>query len=374
MAVTNFGALSDVQKKVWATQITIAGRDQNFWMSNGFVGRNTGDMTRPVQRITDLTKTDRGLMCVMQLVAEMQSDGVVGDNQLEGNEEALVNDAQEIIIDQLRNGVKNKGRLAEQETVIRFRNVARDKLGFWLGDTIDELMFLTIAGRAYTLLTDGTSRAATSQLPSLNFAASVVASSTNRTFYAGTATSEATLTASDTVTWNFIVGACAIAKRKRIKPIRSGGKAYYAVVLSTEQMRDLKQDTTYQTNLRTAGPRGDPNKLFQNAVAVIDGVILYEHPKTFNTLGLAGGSKWGAGGNVDGAQASLIGSQAMGLAMIGNAEWHESDNTDYQNRQGIGYGRMWGVLKPQYKSIYDNLSREDFGVITLKTAAAETNL
>ena len=39
MTQTNFGALSDAQKKVWATKITVAGRDQNFWMSNGFVGR-----------------------------------------------------------------------------------------------------------------------------------------------------------------------------------------------------------------------------------------------------------------------------------------------------------------------------------------------
>ena len=45
----------------------------------------------------------------MQLVLDLQNDGVVGDNELEGNEEAMVNDAQTITIDQLRHGVKSKG-------------------------------------------------------------------------------------------------------------------------------------------------------------------------------------------------------------------------------------------------------------------------
>jgi N4-gp56 family major capsid protein len=371
MAVTAFGSLSSAQKRVWANEVTIAGRDQNFWMSNGFVGRNTADMTRPVHRITELTQTERGLTCIMQLVAELQNDGVVGDNMLEGNEEALVNDSQEINVDQLRHGVRSKGRVSEQATVIRFRNVARDKLSFWLADTIDELMFLTAAGRSYTLKTDGSTRS-NSQLPSLSFAADVDAASSNRIVYAGSATSEASLTSSDKMSWDLILRACAYAKRKRIKPIRANGRPYYAIVMSTEQMRDLKQDNTYQTLVAKAGPRGANNPLFNNAAAVVDGVILYEHQKVYNTLGAAASSKWGSGGNVDGAQAVMMGAQALGLAMIGNAEWEESDNTDYKNRPGIAYGRMVGLLKPQFKSVYDSMNREDFGLIHLKTAAAET--
>lgn len=371
MAATAFGALSAAQKRVWATKVTVAGRDQNFWMSNGFVGRNTEDMNRPIHRITELTPTERGDVAVMQLVADLQNDGVVGDNMLEGNEEAMVNDSQEITIDQLRNGVRDKGRMAEQRTVLRFRALGRDKLAFWLADIIDELMFLTVAGRAYSLRTDGSTRT-NSQLPSLTFGSDVVAASANRIFHAGTATSEATLTASDKMTWNLVVRVCAFAKRKRIKPIRAGGRPYYAMVISTEQMRDLKTDPTYQTLTAKAGPRGTSNPLFQNAVAVIDGVILYEHQKVYNTLEAAGGSKWGAGGAVDGAQATFMGSQAMGMAMLGNAIWAESDNTDYKNRPGIAYGRIFGLLKPQYISRYDSNSKQDFGVISVKTAAAAT--
>jgi len=370
MAVTAFGSLSAAQKRVWATDVSKAGRDQNFWMSNGFVGKNTADVTRPVQRITELTATERGRVAVMQLVGDLRGDGVVGDNELSGNEEALLNDAIEIRLDQLRNGVRSRGKMSEQETVLRFRTIAKDTLAFWLADTIDELMFLTLAGRAYTLTTGGATRAS-SQLPQLAFAADVAAATTNRKLFAGVATSEATLTASDKMTWNLLVRACAFAKRKRLRPIRSGGKPWYAVVLSTEQLRDLKLDPVYQATVARGGVRGDSNPLFQNAVAAVDGLVIFDHQKTYNTLGASSGSKWGSGNTLDGAQAALLGAQALGFASIGEASWEEADVNDYKNRPGIAYGRIFGLMKPQFKySNIDETTREDFGVVSIYTAAA----
>jgi hypothetical protein len=66
----------------------------------------------------------------------------------------------------------------------------------------------------------------------------------------------------------------------------------------------------------------------------------------------------------------MMGSQALGFARIGDPNWGESDITDYQNRQGIGYGRMIGWLKPVFRSIYDSNAAEDFGTVAIKTAAA----
>ena len=109
MAVTDFGALSEARVRVWSAAVWQAGRDKSFWMSNGFVGSNDEDMNRPIQRVTQLSKTQRGLECVMQLVLDMTGDGVVGDNQLDGQEEAMVNDTQTIRIDMIRHGVKSKG-------------------------------------------------------------------------------------------------------------------------------------------------------------------------------------------------------------------------------------------------------------------------
>jgi len=369
MAATDFGALQAAQKRVWAAEIWKAGRDQSFFFANGFIGSSDSDMNSVIQRVTKLSETERGLECVMQLVLDLTTDGVVGDNELDGNEEAMINDSQTIRIDQLRHGTKSKGEMAEQATVIRFREQSKDKLSFWLSDKLDELMFLTISGRAYTLRTDGTTRTG-SQLPSLRFAGDVVAASSNRIVFAGSATTEATLTANDKMSWAVVVRARTLAERKRMRPIRSGGKGYFALVMSTEQRRDLVLDPTYQTILRSAEKVGDKNPLFTGAMACVDGVVLHSHQKVFNTLGLSGSTRWGSGSLTDGAQAMLLGAQAAGLATLGNMFWRESDQTDYQNRPGIGVGRKIGMLKPQFKSVFDSSTKQDFGTIAVKTAAA----
>lgn len=364
--ITDFGALSQAQKKVWSGKLWMQFRDESFWMSNGFIGTN---MNTPIHRVTELTKTSRGLECVMQLVNDLENDGTVGDNDLNGQEEAMVNDAQIIKIDLLAHAVKSKGQMSEQATVIRFREQAKDKLGFWLPDKIDELMFLTAAGRAYTLKTDLSTRG-TSQLPSLAFASDVTAASSNRIKYAGSATSEATLTASDKMSWATCVGAKTAARRQGIRPIRQGGKEYYAMVISPEQRRDLVLDTEYKAALQGAGERGSKNPLFNNALATVDGLILYEHRKVINTTGLASSSKWGSGGTVEGAQATLMGAGALGFTTLGGGEWLEGDSNDYGRKPAVGYQQMMGILKPQYKPTASATSAQDYGVIAVKTAAA----
>jgi len=364
MAATDFGALTTAQKKVWATKLWLQFRDESFWQSNGFIGTNGNT---PIHRVDELTKTSRGLECVMQLVNDLENDGVVGDNDLTGNEEAMSNDAQVISIDMLANAVKSKGKMSEQATVIRFRETAKDKLGFWLPDKIDELMFLTAAGRAYTLKTDLSTRV-NSQLPQLSFAADVTAASTNRVKHAGSATTEATLTTADKMSWTFCVTMKTFAGRQGIRPIRQGGKTYYAMVMSTEQRRDLLLDPTYQAIVSRAAERGQTNPLFKNSMAVVDGLILYDHRKVINTSGTA--TKWGSGNTVEGAQATLFGAGALSFTTIGGGEYTEADQTDYGRKPGIGYEQMMGILKPQFKPLKSSTSREDYGVIAGKTAAA----
>lgn len=374
MATTDFGAASALRVKEWSLTVTMQGRDDSFWFSNGFVSASTADQNKPIQRVTELSKTKRGLECVMPMAMDISADAaVVGDNLLDGNESAIDTDYQAIRVDQIRFATKSAGEMSEQSTVLNFRTQSKDKLAFALSDVTDELGFLTAAGRAYTLNTDGTTRG-TSQLPSLTFAADVAAASTNRVIYAGSATSEATLTAADKMSWDLIIQAKAMAKRKRIRPIRMGGRSFYIMVMSTEQCRDLEQSPDYKTLQAQAMPRGLDNPLFTNAKKVVGDVVIHDHQKVFNTLGLSSGSRWGSGSTVHGAQAMLLGAQALGFAEITGdtgAGWRENPGSnDFGNRQSIGYGRKMGLLKPQYKSKYDSNTREDFGILSVKTAAA----
>lgn len=363
MTATDFGALTTAQKKVWSGKVWKTFRDESFWMANGFIGTNHNT---PIHRVTELTETSRGTECIMQLVNDLESDGVVGDNELSGKEEAMSNDAQSINIDLIAHAVKSKGKMSEQATVIRFREQGKDKLAFWLPDKIDELMFLTAAGRAYTLKPDLSTRGE-SELPQLKFASDVTAPSTNRVKYAGTATSEGTLTTADKMSWSMCVTAKTFAHRQGIRPIRQGGKEYYAMVLSPEQRRDLLLDSTYQTIVSRAAERGSNNPLFKNAIVVIDGLILYDHRKVINTSGTA--TKWGSGNTVEGAQAILMGASGLGFSTIGGGEWIEADQTDYGRKPGIGYQQKIGLLKPQFKPS-KNAAREDYGLVQVKTAAA----
>lgn len=373
MSTTAFGALTDLQRKVWAKKTNKDGRDQSFWMSNSLVGSNTDDHNRPVQKITELSRSADGSgdKVIMNIVHDLQKDGIVGDAQLTGNEEAMNAEAITLNVDLLRHGVKSAGEMDEQRTVIAFRKTAKERLSFWLADSLDEMMFLVASGRALTLNTDGSTRADTSW-STFTFASDVAAATTNRILHAGSATTEATITASDTMSWDLLIAAKTKAVRKRIRPIRAGGKPYYVIVLSPEQCRDLKQDSDYQAAVSRGQSRGKGNPLFTGEEVTVDGLVIYEHNKVYNTFGLTSSNKWGSSGTVDGAQALLMGAQALGFASVSDPFWKEADITDYGNQPGIAYGQIIGLLKPQFQSSVDANSTEDYGVISVKTAAAET--
>lgn len=374
MANTDFAALTPQRKIAWSATTVKAGRDQSFWLGgNGFLGKGTQDATKPVHYVNELTQTAKGAKCILPLVHDLVGDGVSGDNTLEGNEEALSNDYVEINIDQLRNATKNTGRLSDQRTVINFRMESKDKLAYWRADREDQLIFLAASGVAFSKNLDGSTRTDPT-FANLAFAGDVAAPTSNRSYFAGTATSEATLTASDIMSWKGLHNLRAIAMRKRVKPIRANGRAYYIIVMSPEQFRDLSNDTDYKTIVAQAGTRGEKNPLFKGEAVQVGGLVIYEHNKVYTTQGLASGSKWGSGGTVEGAQALLIGAQGIGYAHIGADQWDESDNRDYGNRIGIAYSTMIGVVKNKFLSNYDLDSsgartRQDFSILSYKTAA-----
>ena len=95
----------------------------------------------------------------------------------------------------------------------------------------------------------------------------------------------------------------------------------------------------------------------------VDGAVLHEHTLVYNTKGAASGSKWGAGGLVNGTRTLLCGAQSLGFADIGDGNWVEK-LFQYDSQVGLNIDRMIGFLKPVFPSIYDN-SEEDFGLLTI---------
>ena len=369
MAVTNFNALTTEQKTVWSRDIWKQARNMAF--VSKFTGKGPNSM---IQRVTELTKSEKGTRAVLTLVADLEEDGVAGDDQLEGNEEAIRAFDQVIQIDQLRQANRHKGRLADQKSVVNFREQSRDVLAYWLADRMDQLAFLTLSGVAYGLTNRGATRSG-SAFPSLDFAGDVVVPSAQRHFQwdgvaSGLIASDlASISAADDKpSWAMLVEAKALAKEKYIRGIKGpGGQEFYHVFMTPTGMAKLRQDSDYLANVRNAGVRGAMNELFKGTDTVmVDGLMIHEYRHVYNNAALPDGSREGASNDVTFQRTLFAGAQALGMADIAAPDWIEK-GFDYDNQQGISISKMFGYLKPQFYSNID-ASTQDFGLLAIDNA------
>jgi N4-gp56 family major capsid protein len=368
MAMTNFSLLTDEQKTIWSMDLWKAARNYSF--VDKFMGTGPNAM---IQQITELKKSEKGARAVLTLLADLEGDGIAGDRTLEGNEEAMKSYDQVIRVDQIRHANRHEGRMADQKSVVEFRNNSRDVLAYWLADRMDQMAFLTLSGVSYAMRTNGTSRVG-SDLPFLEFASDVsTPTSKRRLRWDGTNSvlvengATNTVDADDTPSWELFVQLKAYAKDQYLRGIKSsGGEEVFHAFLTPQAMAKLKLDDTYMQNVRHARTRGD-NELFSGSSVMIDGIVFHEFRHVYNTAGAASGSKWGASGTQDGCQILFCGAQALGMADLGNPEWVEK-GFDYENQQGISISKILGFLKPKYNSIYAGNTEQDFGVISVYAA------
>lgn len=371
MATTDFTLLTDERKTVWSRDVWKVARNTSFLTR--YLGTGSNSM---IQRITEMTKTEKGDRAVITLVPDSEHDGVAGDRTLKGNEAPLDAYDRVITIDQLRKAHKKKGRMADQRSIVNFRKEARDQLGYWLGDRIDQMAFLMMSGVSFSKKTNGADRDPEvngTALMDLDFATSVTAPSTNRHrrwdatdgLSAGDTTAVAAV---DVPSWEMLVEAKAYAKRQNIKPMKGAeGLEVYNVFMSPEGMAKLKLDTQFLQAMQHAAKRGMDNPLFKGAdVIYVDGLAIREFKHVYNTTGAASGSKWGAGSAIDGQRIILAGAQALAYADLGTPEWIEEDD-DYKNQMGIAYGKIFGLNKPVFQSAVTGTD-EDFGLMVIDTA------
>jgi N4-gp56 family major capsid protein len=371
MSLTNFGLLTNEQKTIWAMDLWKNARNMSF--VNKFLGTGPNSL---IQHITELKQSEKGARAVITLLADLTGDGVAGDRTLENNEEGMQTFDQVIRIDQLRHANRHEGRMADQKSIVEFRGNSRDLLAYWLSDRIDQMAFLTLAGISYSLKPNGSLRVG-SDLQYLEFAQDVTAPSAKRrlrwdgtsatkTLIASAASSA--VAATDLPTWEMFVQLKAYAKDRYIRGIKeAGGEETYHAFLTPTAMAKLKMDNNYMLNLRHSGQADKNNNLFTGSSVKIDGIYLHEFRHVPNTSGASSGSKYGAGGTVEGSQVLFCGAQALGMADIKSPEWNEKD-FDFGNSQGIAIGKILGFKKPVFNSIYEANTAEDFGVVSTYVA------
>lgn len=374
MAKTNFDALTTDHKLVWSRDIWGIARNASFVMK--FAGKGSNAM---VQRVTELTKDERGDKAVITLVPDVAGDGVSGDFTLEGNEAEIKAYDLKITIDQLRQAHRTTGRMTDQKTVVNFRETARDQLGYWLADRIDQMAFLALSGVAFTAKNNGAARPVLGggntglNLSELAFAADVSAPTAARhrrwNSAAGTldAGNTAVVAAIDLPSYKMLVKAKAFAKDQYIKGIKGpGGQEFYHVFMTPTGVANLKLDSDYKTAVVQGADRGKDNPFFSGSVQTIDGLIIHEYRHVYNTSGLANASKWGIGGLVDGQRVLFCGAQALAMADLGNMGYEE-ETFDYENQSGISISKIFGLKKPKFHSPI-NGDVQDFGVLVIDCA------
>lgn len=380
--MTNFALLTNEEKTVWAKDVWRQARNQS--MLTRFEGKGANSI---ISLCTELKETVKGARAVITLLADTEGDGVAGDRMLEGNEEPMTSHDQIIEVDQLRHAHRHEGKMANQRSVVDFRENARDMLSYWLADRWDQMGFLTMSGVLYSKKNNGAPRVG-SDLTKLEFAP-VAADAPSAKRYGrwdegtksilwGTGNStlvDGAVLTGDYPCWELFVQAKAYAKMNYIRGVtEDGGEETYHAFLSPLAMARLKLDPTYLQNLRHSQARDSKNPLYTGSTVKIDGIYLHEHRHVYNTSGasgavlIAGGgalhSKWGAGGDVDGCQILFCGAQALAKADIGTPDWHEK-GFDYDNQQAVALGKISGLLKPKFASQYSGGTVEDFGVLSI---------
>jgi hypothetical protein len=152
----------------------------------------------------------------------------------------------------------------------------------------------------------------------------------------------------------------AFMKDEYIRGIKGPGNTeYYHVFMCPQGIAKLKQDSTFIANLQNAGPRGSSNPLFSGGMITQDGLIIHEFRHVYNS------QTWGSGA-VPGQAVLFCGAQALGMADIGLPYWDE-ETFDYGNQHGVSIGKIFGLLKPKFNSIYSGTA-EDFGLVRVDTA------
>ncbi len=384
MANTNFAALTDEQKTVWSRDFWRLARNNSFIMQ--FSGSGPNSM---IQQISDLTKSEKGARAVMTLIHDLEGDGVTGDNTLEGNEETIRSSDTVITIDQLRNANRLAGRMADQRSIINFRETSRDVLAYWFADRIDQIAFLILSGVGLEYRNNGALRpqlATGLNLSNLEFASQITAPSSARHLMLSAADRSSTgmgqggdvsafaggsFANTQKLSYRGIVNIKAYLKDHYMRGVRGGGNdEVFHMFVTPQIMASLKLDQDFIDNSRHAGTRGDGNQLFKGSESVmVDGMMIHEFRHVYTNKDAA--DKSSHNGQTF-TRVLVCGAQSLGMCDLGSAEWIE-DTFDYGNQSAISIQKIMGFLKPQFKPVAfttaDYLTvKQDFGVVAVDVA------
>ena len=335
-----------------------------------FVGEDSNNV---VQVSRELQKS-KGDTETFGLVARLSGDGVTGDDELEGNEESMQSYAEQVSIDQIRNGVRLKGKLDSQKVVYDQVMKAKENLRVWMKEFIIKQIFLKGAGVTNTSLVDTngvaySARATWSNTPDFIADADTAAGIGNR-YRGAESTGAANMAAADILTLDLITKVATQAKlcNPQIQPLDIDGDSAYVLFVHPLSARDLRLSSDWKTAQENAKVRSDKNPVFRGALGYWSNVLILENEFVpWLDVSVAGNSWRGTGTGTDYAVHTagnlLFGRQAILMAEASGSDALVLENFDYKNKEGVAGSFIGGLQKAMFNS-------KEFGVILLDAAAA----
>lgn len=326
----------------------------------------------PIVVINDL-ESQAGQSVSFDVFVQLTGEGTYGDDTLEGNEENLDSYTDEVMINQVRHGVDAGGKMTQKRTVNDLRAVAKTKLAQWHAQRFDSAMATTLGGargvKSDLYIPLGATAPIKGASPYTPYDSAHIA-------YGGSATSKATLTASDKLGLGVVdrvitkiksTGGMADGKL-RLTPLDKGGKQAYIMTISAQQEQDLRTDAGtggwLDIQKAAAGSAGYNSNLFKDVVGEYRDVTFKQVPAVVEF------DDYGVGQNVVAHRAVIMGRQAAAVAFGSansknmRADWAE-ETKDYGNRLGVAAGMTYGMKLPQFNGQVVNSYAIDTAVTPL---------
>jgi hypothetical protein len=342
-----------------------------------YMGKASGSGSNPMMPIMIKSElTSAGKIINIPLITRLQGDGVQGNTQLAGAEEALGNYNRGIAVHYNRNGVR-VNEADEHWTEMNLREAARMQLRTWAAEALrDDIIIAMLDVFSVTAplsrvrgqnATEASSTAVTVAefITAINadqasLDAWLAANNDRILFGVDPAHTEGDDDFSDSVVklTDGTDGFCAatldeakwMAKTAdpHIRPIRVNddeGREYFVVFCSPWDFKNAKADPTIQAYNKDARPRNvDTNPLFQDGDLIYDGMILREVPEIPSWGGIGAGP-------ADLVSASfLCGAQAVGVAWGMKPQSRTRKDDDYGHFYGTGITESRGVGKMFFNS------------------------
>lgn len=373
--MANTQSIAALRAQLWNKELFSDVMTELYFAQRGMIGESSDSL---IQVKNDLTKA-KGDRITFGIGYKLTGDGVTGDGELEGNEEAKNTYSDTVLVDQIRNAERLEGELDNQKAAYNTREEALRDGKVWIAEFLEKQIFMKLGGVSTLTLKDVgggiySRRAAWSNtgdaVPTADEAAG-----TGARYLCADASGLDALASTDIMSTTLITRARVKAEttvigRPRIRPIRVDGQRYYVMFMHPWQAADLKtaSGSVWAQAQREAQIRGEKNPIFTGALGVWDNVILHVSDFVPTTDAAAAFAVGGTAAAAQAFRALLCGAQA---GLMANASpkgkgavptFMVEKEFDYDNKTGYAVGYIGGIQKSTFNSI-------DYGVVAVDTGA-----